>query len=294
MTVAVSIVEYNSKELLRECLLGILDQKWNNEVEVWVVDNSSNNTQAAEMILKEFPQVKLIRSGKNRGFAGGQNLALKKIKADFVLLLNPDTKVSKGTIDEMVDFMNKYESCGIASCKLVYPDGSPQPNGGDLPIGFPLISWLFNLEVFGDFPNFHRLDKNYYQHEREVGWVAGTFMMIKKDVLRQVGFFNEQYFMYFEDVEYCFRALKKGFKVMINPGLKVIHISGASHQDPHLAQWRGELKGLLIFYRKHYGLLLTTLVRLLVYISTFLRMIAFGLLGKVAVSKTYGQILFQL
>lgn len=294
MKVAVSIVEYKSKKLLRECLLSILKKDWNNEIEVWVVDNNLQDTQAAKMLLKEFPQVKLIRSGKNRGFAGGQNLALKKIKSDFVLLLNPDTKVSKGVIDEMVNFMNEYKSCGIASCKLVYPDGTLQPNGGDLPVGFPLISWLLNLEIFGSLPNFHRLDENYYRHDREVGWVAGTFMMIKKETLKKVGFFNDEYFMYFEDVEYCFLAQKKGFKVMINPSVEVSHVSGGSHKNRNLAQWRGELKGLLTFYRQHYGGALTILVRLLVYISTFLRMLAFGLLGKVSVAKTYGQILFRL
>lgn len=293
MIVTVSIVEFNTKDLLRECLKSILDQKWENEVKVWVIDNNSQD-KSAVMIKSQFSEVKLIKSSKNRGFAGGQNLALKKIKSDFVLLLNPDTKIPPGSIDQMVEFMGRYPDCGISSCKLTFESGELQPNGGDLPIGFPLISWLFNLEMFGDFPNFHRRDENYYKYEREVGWVAGTFMMVRKEVFEKVGFFNEGYFMYFEDVELCLRTIKAGFKVMINPEVVVSHISGASSKNPRFAQWRGEFKGLIYFYKDHFGPFQAFFIKLLVFLSAFLRMVSFALLGRLGISKIYGQILFHL
>lgn len=292
MTVTVSIVEFNTKELLRECLTS-LNKKWQNEVKILVVDNNSQD-QSTKMVAKEFPEVKLIKSGKNRGFAGGQNLGLRKIKSDFILILNPDVQISPSSIDQMVEFMGNYPNCGISSCKITYPDGMLQPNGGDLPIGFPLISWLFNLEIFGDFPNFHRIEENYYKHEKEVGWVSGTFMFLRREVLDSIGFFNEKYFMYFEDVDLCLRANRAGYKIMINPEVVISHISGASSKNPRLTQWKGEFKGLIHFYKDYFGAFMAYLVKLLIYFSVFLRIVVFGMLGRLKVSKIYGQILFQI
>src|SRR3712207_18876 len=113
--VGVSIINYNSKETLKRCLESIFSQKWENEVEVWVVDNNSPDN-GKKMVKEQFKQVRLIESDENGGFAKGQNQALKKMKVDYAVLLNPDTLVSPGAIDKMVSFMKEYPRCGISAC----------------------------------------------------------------------------------------------------------------------------------------------------------------------------------
>src|SRR5207247_1625732 len=127
----------------------------------------------------------------NLGFGAGHNLALKKIKADYYLILNSDTLIESSTLDKMVDFM-KSEEVDLASCKVVGFDRKLQPNGGDLPLGLSLLGWLFNLETFGlKSPAFHRDDSDYYKSIHEVDWISGNFMMIKNRVFEKISFFNE-------------------------------------------------------------------------------------------------------
>lgn len=286
MSVVISVVSYNRKDLLEECLNGLTDQKYNHKVDIWVVDNASKD-DSADLVEKKFPKVNLIKNQKNVGFAKAHNQVIKSTDNDLVILLNPDTTVPRGAIDEAIDFINGNQNYGIASCKLIYPDGKLQSNGGDLPFGMALIAWLFNLESFGSFPNFHRLDKDYYKKPHEVGWVGGTFMVIKRDLINKIGGLDEKIFMYFEDTDYCYRAQKAGFKTMLNPTIVVEHISGASSDNPSLRQWTGEYQGLVYFYRKHFGLLASLLIKLLSLVSIFLRIIAFSLLGRWNVVGTY-------
>lgn len=291
MKVVVSIVEYNTEQLLKNCLNSILNKKWQNDIEVWVADNASSDN-SVKMIKQNFPHVKLIESKKNLGFAGGHNLVLKKAKADYYLILNSDTLLLDDVIDKMVKFMEDNPNCGIASCKVLGFDGHLQPNGGDLPLGLSLLVWLFNLETLGIYkPSFHRNDEDYYQSSHQVGWVSGNFMMIKREVLGKVGFLNDDYFMYFEDVEYCYKTKKIGFGVMIDPRVSIKHLSGGSLDDPKFRQWSGEFRGLLYFYRKEFGQLSEILLKGLIYFSSILRIIAFILTGKSAYAKTYGKVI---
>lgn len=300
--VSVSLVEFNTKELLKRTLQGLLKQK-NVALQIWVVDNASSDG-SAKMVEKEFPQVKLITNKANVGFAAAHNQVLRRVRTDYVLLLNPDTTLPADGISKMVEFMEDHLNCGIASCKIVGTDGSLHSNGGDLPFGLSLISWLFNLEIIGNLPNFHRREKSFYEKVNQVGWVGGTLMMIRRSVIAQVGLINEDYFMYFEDVEFCFKAWQKGFAVMINPQVQIEHISGASSQDPNLRQWSGEFRGLIYFYKnvvfarsayhRPVGLLASWLIKMLVYISIILRIIVFGLIGKLQFSRTYVKVLAEI
>lgn len=291
--VAISIVEYNTSNLLKGCLGSLLDQKWGNDVEVWVVDNASND-DSLEMVKREFPGVHLIESSKNLGFGGGHNLVLKKVPADYYLILNSDTELGDGVVDGMVEFMERNPDCGITSCKVVGFDGKLQPNGGDLPFGWALFSWLFNLESVGIKTSFHRNDKKYYDFAHKVGWVSGNFMMVKRKVFDKIGYFNENYFMYFEDVDFCYRAEKAGFSVMINPGVNIKHLSGGSLDDPKFRQWSGEMIGLVKFYRQQFGKPVGFLVKIMVYVSLFLRLIAFAIIGKLSYSYYYAKVIVKI
>lgn len=301
MKIAVSIVEFNTKDLLKKCLHSVFNQRKlsGNDIVVWVVDNNSKD-RSVEMVESEFHEVRLIKNSSNEGFAKGQNTALKKImesgsdKADFALILNSDAQISSDAIFKMVEFMDQNPDCGIASCQVTGSKGELQPNGGDLPFGLALFSWLFNLEILGNLPNFHRNERDYYKTAHEVGWVSGSFMMVRKAVFEKIGYLNEDYLMYFEDVEFCFKAKKERFKVMINPEVVIRHVGGASSKDPRLRQWRGEMKGLIYFYTKQFNPLIGLLVKILIYLSLFLRIIIFSLTGKFHFASTYGKIVFTI
>jgi GT2 family glycosyltransferase len=296
MSLAVSIINYNSKNLLEPLLKSLLSQKVKG-MEIWVVDNNSPD-DGVEMVKKEFKDVHLIESPENGGFAKGHNLALKKITTDYVLILNPDTKLPDGVIGEMIKFMEDNPDCGVASCKIVGQGKQLNSNGGDLPVGLALFSWIFNLEMVPGLEsltgNFHRTDPEYYQKAHSVGWVGGTFMMIRKNVFNKIGFIPEDYFMYFEDADFCYQARKKNIKVMINPQLSIEHIGGASSKDPRYTQFKGEMKGLQIFYLKEFGFLAYLLVRLLIYLGTILRIIAFTVIGKPKIAKTYRRVIWAI
>lgn len=288
--VAVSIVSFNAKDYLKKCLEDLIRQKTSAGIEIWVLDNNSQDG-CAEMVSKKFPKVKLIKSEKNLGFAAGQTQILKKAQADYFLIVNPDTRIPEDTVEKMIEFFKAYPECGVLSAKLVGFDGKIQSNGGDLPFGLSLLSWLFNLENLGIKANFHRSDKEFYNSKSNVGWVGGTFMMIKKEVFDKTGFFNPDYFMYVEDVDLCYRAGLLGYKIMINPDVSIRHKSGASSGNPRFYQWKSEFQNLILFYKKNIGNISALILKVLIILSVFFRMIAFLLLGKGGESRTYAKIL---
>lgn len=291
MSVAVSIVSFNTRDLLENCLKNLMAQKTKN-LNVWVLDNNSQDGSAS-MVEKEFPRVHLIKSDKNLGFAKGQNQILKKINDKYVLVLNPDTQFDENIIEKMVSFMERNRDCAIASCKITDFGGKLESNGGDFPFGLALLSWVFNLEFFGKLPNFHRTDPGYFSRAHEVDWVGGTFMMMRTDILQKAGFFNEDFFMYFEDVEICYRIKSSGLKVMINPDVSLKHKSGSSSKNPRLSQWKGEFEGLIKFYNKR-GFLDGLYVRILIYLAVLMRILAFSLTGKFGKSLTYTKVLINI
>lgn len=293
MSVVVSIVNYNSEKYLAN-LLRDLDNQDVGDLEIWLVDNASPDRGGIKL-KKKFKNIRLIESKENVGFAKGHNLVLRQITADYALILNPDTRIPKNAVSEMINFMARYPGCGIASCRIVGFDGRLQPNGGDLPLGMALLVWLFNLESVPGmeslFGSFHRTEPGYYRQPRPVGWVGGTFMMVRNNVFKKIGFLPEEYFMYFEDVDFCYRAGKVGVGAMINGDLEIRHLGGGSSDDPRLAQFKGELIGLERFYEKEFGWPGKLFIKLLIYKTLFLRIAAFWLVGRKRLSATYRRVL---
>lgn len=292
MSISVSIVSFNTKDLLRKCLNRLQSQKSKEKINIWVLDNNSSDGSVL-MVKNEFPDVKLIESYKNLGFARGQNQILRQIKDEYVLILNPDTEFDDNAIEKMYSFMEENPSCAVSSCKLIDFDRKLQSNGGDFPTGSALLSWLFNLEFLNK-SSFHREDLEYYLLPHKVDWVAGTFMMVKTEVFKKVGFLDEDFFMYFEDCEFCYRVRKENLEVMLNSAVIVRHQSGSSSKNPRYNQWRGEFLGLIKFYRKWWGFSGAILVRILIYLSTILRIIAFFLTGRPEKSLLYLRVLLNI
>lgn len=293
MSVAVSIVSFNTKDLLENCLKNLSTQETGGKINIWVLDNNSQDG-SSEMVEEKFPEVKLIKSEKNLGFSKGQNKILRQVKDKYIILLNPDTQFEDNFIEEMVKFMEENPNCAIAGSKLVDFSGKLESNGGDFPFGPALFNWLFNLEFLGNTSNFHRSDKDYYSVAHEVDWVSGTMMMVRRESLEKFGFLSEEFFMYFEDVELCYRAKKAGLKVLLNPNVIIKHKSGSSSKDPRFVQWKGEFAGLITFYNKHTGFLGALYARILIYLAILLRILAFTVTGKVNKSATYAKVLVSI
>lgn len=284
---SIIIVSFNTRDLLRNCLKSIYNLKPEaSNLEVIVVDNDSTDGSPA-MVKKEFSQVKLIVNKKNLGFAAANNQGIKKAQGRYLLLLNPDTLILENALAKMVAFMDKNKKIGIATCQLLNEDKTVQASGGffpDLPRAF---AWMFFLD---DLPFVSRLIKTYHPHEPSFytkdpfyqkehfqDWVTGAFFLIRKEVVEKIGLLDEKYFMYVEEVDYCFRAKKNGFLVAYTPIAKIIHFGRKSLRRPGEAIIR-EYKGLKIFYKKHYSSYQLPLLVLFLKVGAALRFLIFGII----------------
>lgn len=292
MKVLVSLINYNSRDFILSSLKDVFAQETEDEFKVVVFDNDSPDKSADE-IKQKFPKIHLIKHDKNLGFGKAHNLVAKEFIKDFdaMLLVNPDISFEKNTFKKMFESFKEDKNIGVLSGKIFKTDNSLDSNGGDYPFGMALFSWLFNLEGLGVKTNFHRSEPAYFLQKHEVDWVGGTFLLISRELIQKHGLFNEDYFMYFEDVELSYRAKEHGFKVILDPAFTVIHHSGGSSDNPRYFQWSNEYKNLLLFYRKNFGMLSSLFVRILVYISIGLRIVAFSLLGKTKTAQTYIKVL---
>jgi len=293
---SIIVLSYNTKDLTLKCLQTIFENKGSIKPEVWVVDNNSTDG-SCEAIKKKYPQVSLIKSDKNLGFSGGNNLALKKINSSYSLLLNSDTELLPGALDNLIESAG-INDFAVASCKIINKDGSLQPNAGELPSFFPMFIWLSGLDdiVRKIWPvnSYQSADKSYYLGEKEVGWVSGSVMLIRKDVFEDIGYLDEKIFMYGEDVEFCLRAKKAKFKIGWTEKAEIIHLGGGSSLSPRYNQWVGEFKGLLYIYNKYYGVLAALMLKGLFYIFIAARAVSFLILGRMNYAKTYAKIFINL
>lgn len=292
MDLTIIILNYNTSNLLRNCLSSIFEKNWSAYLKVWVVDNASTD-DSVRMVKKNFPKVKIIQSRKNLGFAGGNNLGLKDVTSKYTLLLNSDTIIRDQALDNLVDFAMRggYDIC---SCRLLNQDGTFQPNTGDLPYPLAIFFWLSGLDdlPFLKFllPSFHKKVAN----EGEVGWVAGTAILISKPVLDKIGLLDETLFMYAEDTDFCLRANKAGFKIGWTKKAQITHLGGGSLKNPSFSQWLGEFRGLVYIYKKYFGVLASYSIKMLFYIFIAVRIMVFFILGRFRVSKTYAKVLFSI
>jgi GT2 family glycosyltransferase len=256
LDLSIIIVNWNTRDLLRDCLRSVYESEGDFAFEVIVVDNCSNDG-SAEMVRKEFPEVHLIESDTNAGYACANNLGLRRLQARYYLLLNPDTVLPLHALEQMVAFMDAQPEAGMAGPKLVMADGSldlacrrsfPTPENSFYKL-FGLSRLFPNSERFGQY-NLTYLDPD---EMAEVDSVVGAFLMVRREVVEQVGVLDEEYFMYAEDLDWALRAKQAGWKVYYYPEVTVLHYKRqASEQNRRRAQfefWRA----MYIFYNKHYA-----------------------------------------
>lgn len=286
--VSIIIVSYNTKKLLLDCVSSIKKHTKVVAYEVIVVDNASTDGSVAalrDLRIKNH-DLRIIENKKNLGFAAANNQGIKKATGRYILLLNSDTKLTEDAISKMVGWMDQHPRVGVATCTLTNAEGSLQATGGSFPTLFKVSLWATFLD---DFPLVDDIFGSYHPHtpsfftrsdffEKEHGqdWVTGAFFLVRRKTQKEVGFLDEQFFMYVEEVDYCFRAKKKGWGIWYVPITKIIHLGGASTKGSIL----GEFVGLTKFYRKHKSNWQYPILLVLLRLAAFLRIIVFGILGR--------------
>ncbi len=231
MDLSVIIVNYNVKEFIYNLLPSIKKAGEGLSFEIIIVDNASSDG-SVEYIRKDFPEVNLIALDQNLGFSKANNIGLKEAKGEFLLLLNPDTLLSEDTFRVMIDFFRANPGAGLAGCKILNPDGSLQlacrrsfPGPWTSFCKVTGLSTLFpKSKIFAQY-NLTYLDEN---ATYEVDAVSGSFMMLPKAVYDKIGGLDERFFMYGEDLDWCYRVQKAGYKVCYVHSTQIIHYKGES------------------------------------------------------------------
>lgn len=266
---SVIIVTFNSAPFILSCIQSLYESGYpHNHLQIIVVDNASSDATVS-MVRRNFPKVLCLANKKNRGFAAANNSGIKKSQGEYVLVLNPDTVVAKDTIPRMVYFMQHNKTAGVATCKVVLPSGVLDDachRGFPTPINsffhFTGIASLFPKSQF--FNGYHLGYKN-LDITHEIDSCVGAFMFIKRSAGLKVGWFDEDYFWYGEDIDFCYRVKKAGWKVYYIPDCTVIHFKGASSGlKKHSAHITSATKAIKLqamtarfdvmetFYKKHY------------------------------------------
>ena len=253
MDLSISIVNWNTKDLLRDCLQSVFKCKGGLNYEVFVVDNASVDG-STEMVNRKFPHVKLIENRQNLGFSKANNQALRRSKGRYFLLLNSDVIVLPDTLKKMVEFMDEHGKAGIAGCRLLNPDGTPQPSYGDFhSIAKVLIGKLIPANFTEKWLVRYMQSHWDSQEARQVDWVTGAFLIARREAIDEVGMLDENIFMYFEDDDWGYRMKQRGWKVYFVPQAQAVHLFGKSMERVRHRISVQSVASKYYFYRKHYG-----------------------------------------
>ena len=253
--ISVIIVNYNVRDLLDTCLASIYQANNSHyKIEIYVVDNNSVDDSVV-FISNKYPEVKLIPNDKNLGFSKANNIALKKVSGKYVLILNPDTVLEEGTFEKLISFCEKDNSAGAVTSKLIKANGkldsACKRSFPTLSVALPRIIGLSRIfpksKIFGKY-NLTYLDEN---KTYEVDAICGAFMFIPKIIFDKVGLFDEDYFMYGEDLDLCYRINKSGYKIFYYPEVTTIHIKGESTKKTNLSYVNNFYGAMMLFVKKN-------------------------------------------
>ncbi len=273
MDLSIIIVNYNVKEFLQNLLSSIEKASQNINCEVIVVDNASDDG-SVELLKEKYPDVKKIFNPVNLGFSKANNLGMKLSTGKYILLLNPDTIISEDTFETMINFFRANSEVGLAGCKILNPDGTLQlacrrsfPGPWTSFCKVTGLSTLFpKSKLFARY-NLTYLDEN---QSYEVDAISGSFMMIRKDVYEKIGGLDETFFMYGEDLDWCYRVQKAGYKVYYVHSTRIIHYKGESTKRSSLDETKVFYNAMHLFVKKHFAssLIVEFILRSAIFIRT--------------------------
>ncbi|WP_017815627.1 glycosyltransferase family 2 protein [Paenibacillus shenyangensis] len=255
MDVSVLILNYNTCQLTMDCIESVYRSSTQYSYEIIVVDNHSSDDSTTR-IPAAYPNIVFIANQDNGGFAKGNNIGMKIARGRYTLLLNSDTIVQPDTLETMVSFMDAHPTAGASGCKIILPDGSLDKA---CKRGFPTPSASFYYafgfsKLFPDNPKFNGYQLGYLSPDEsyQVDSLVGAFMLVRREVIEQIGGLDEEFFMYGEDIDWCYRIKEAGWEIHYCADTFIVHHKGASSRrkpfkiiyEFHRAMW--------LFHRKHY------------------------------------------
>lgn len=254
-TISIIIVNYNVKDLLKECIDSIYRSVYNGKIEIIVVDNNSKDN-SIKFLSNIFKDVIFIQNQENLGFSKANNIGFEKASGDYLLILNPDTIIQPDTLQKMSDLLDENPKIGMAGCKVLNSDGSFQlACRRSFPTPWNSFCKLFGLQKI--FPRsklfaaynltYKDIDKQY-----EVDALIGAFMFTRKEVIEKVQGFDEDFFMYGEDLDLCFKIKKHGWKIVYSPITKITHSKGESTKRSNIDDVKHFYDAMKIYIRKNY------------------------------------------
>jgi GT2 family glycosyltransferase len=269
---SIIIVNWNTRGLLADCLEAVFADPESCDWELLVVDNASMDG-SAEMLRSRFPQVKLIANSTNQGYVGGNNLALQAATGQQLLLLNSDTIVEAGALTRLTRFLAGEPKAGAVGPKLLNRDGTLQ-----LSCGIPPSFWsecVSKLLLHKLLP-FFKLGRWKHDEIREVGWVTGACLLVRREVLNRVGTFDENLFMFYEDLDLCMRIRAAGWGIFYVPESRICHLGGQSTRQDLGRMLVISQQSLYYLYAKHFGARVLALLRLLTLYEMTIRGLAWS------------------
>ena len=259
MDVSVILVSYNTKDLTRNCLNSIYEKTKDIEFEVFVVDNNSHDG-SPEMVEQEFPQVKLIRNLDNKGFGAANNIAIKQSNAKYIFCLNTDTLLLDNSIKTFFDYMEKEENKKVGACGGYLSNNNEYCiSYGSLPSFKEILCRFFKL-------NYICYPDNSIEKSFPVGYISGADIFLRKNLLEEIGSFDEDFFMYYEDTDLCARILKNNYNNIILPYVNIIHLESKStkNNNKKITMMKKSEK---LYHKKHSNILLQLLINVHTYLK---------------------------
>ncbi len=249
----IAIVSYNAKEELRRCLVSVFAPTKLESIEVIVADNASTDG-TIEMLSEHFPGVRVIASPENLGFGSACNLCWRQAKSSLILFLNCDTVLSPLALDRLVALARARPEAGALGPRLVYPDGEIQMSFGAMPgIASELLQKLWNAGYARGTGPLRSVVRSRHSRERSVDWVSGACLLTRRDTLETVSGFDENFFLYSEDVDLCARIRATGALILFTPEVEVTHLLGRSSATNRERVVYESHRSRLYFYEKHRG-----------------------------------------
>jgi GT2 family glycosyltransferase len=252
---SIIIVSYDVKDLLRKCLESIFDCQRDVGFEVWVIDNRSAD-ESGKMVKDEFAGVKLLENERNVGFSAACNQGIARSRGRYLLLLNPDTELTPGGITEMIEFMQARPRVGVCGPRMVDAKGELLFSCRSFPSYSTAIS--SSQSVLNRIYPGNPLSRRYLlkdlnrREEKEVDWVSGSCLLTTREIVEKIGNLDERFFMYAEDVDFCYRARRAGYRVCCFPKTVVLHHMGRSTGKRRLSMQVEHHRSMYYFYRKHH------------------------------------------
>lgn len=270
MNLSIILVSWNTAGLLAKCLASIYTHSPGSQVEIIVVDNASTDDSAA-MVRTQFPDVRLIANDDNIGFAPANNQAIRQSSGDYILLLNPDTEIKPGALETLLEFMEDHPHVGAVGPHTFNPDGTLQTSCYPLPTLTREVWRLFHLDTIRPYGSYRMADWSLDQ-AHPVETLLGACLLIRREVLDQVGLLDEQYFIYSEEIDLCYRIQQAGWSLYWVPQAQIIHYGGQSTQQVAAEMFIHLYQSKLRYFRKHHGWLAAQVYKLILLIAALSRL----------------------